>query len=197
MKYNKFSKLPKSCCIFYVKKQILTSCYKLVQGFRVPEKKWLFFIEEDILRNGNGNGNVKLFPLSLLQGNLVITIPKVMTQLQMLYSCWLDQGIAPPTIFCLASWFWHQPLPTVHCSSIFSNSPQIFLPPIQRKWTLSLPQRSSPYRTCVTMSYIHLLHTKWCQDRGQFYFAWVSTPKYIDGSRSVGRISCSLVIPIM
>ena len=35
MKYNKFSKLPKSCCIFYVKKQILTSCYKLVQGFRV------------------------------------------------------------------------------------------------------------------------------------------------------------------
>ena len=32
--------------------------------FWVPEKKQLF-IEEDILRNGNGNVNEKLFPLSL------------------------------------------------------------------------------------------------------------------------------------
>ena len=24
-------------------------------------------------------------------------------------SCWLDQDIAPPTFFSLASWFWRQP----------------------------------------------------------------------------------------
>ena len=24
-------------------------------------------------------------------------------------SCWLDPGKSPPTIFSLASWFWHQP----------------------------------------------------------------------------------------
>ena len=41
---------------------------------------------------------------------------KVITQLQMLYSCWLDQAIAPPTIFSLASWFWRWPLPIVHWS---------------------------------------------------------------------------------
>ena len=35
--------------------------------FWVPEKKQLF-IEEDILRNGNGNGKEKSFPLSLHQG---------------------------------------------------------------------------------------------------------------------------------
>ena len=29
--------------------------------------------------------------------------------LQMLYSCSLDQDIAPPTIFNLASWYWRQP----------------------------------------------------------------------------------------
>ena len=37
--------------------------------FRVSEKND-FYKEEDILRNGNGNGNVKSFPLSLaLKGN--------------------------------------------------------------------------------------------------------------------------------
>ena len=32
-----------------------------------------------------------------------------MAQLRMLYSYWLDQDIAPPTIFSLASW-------PIHCS---------------------------------------------------------------------------------
>ena len=41
--------------------------------------------------------------------SLFSTIPIVMTQLHMLYSCWLDQDIAPYTIFSLASWFWRQP----------------------------------------------------------------------------------------
>ena len=41
--------------------------------------------------------------------SLVSTMLKVMIQLQMLYSCWLDQEIAPPTLFSLASWFWWQP----------------------------------------------------------------------------------------
>ena len=37
--------------------------------------------------------------------SLVSTILKVMTQLQMLYSFWLDKEIAPPTIFSLVLGF--------------------------------------------------------------------------------------------
>ena len=44
--------------------------------------------------------------------------PKILTPFATcsLYSCWLDQDIAPPTFFSLASWFWRQPKPIVHCS---------------------------------------------------------------------------------
>ena len=64
----------------------LSCCYKLEQGSRVTV--YLLFS----------------------------TILKVMTQSQMLYSCWLDQDIAPPTIFSLASCLWRKPKPIVHCS---------------------------------------------------------------------------------
>ena len=60
--------------------------------------------------------------------SLVNTILKVMAQLQMLFSEWLDQDLvgriqikSPTTIFSLASWFWREPLPIV-LGSIFPPS---------------------------------------------------------------------------
>ena len=41
------------------------------------------------------------------------------------YSCWLDQDIAPPTNFSLASWFRCQPQPIVHCSLYLSGTPSL------------------------------------------------------------------------
>ena len=60
-------------------------CYEFVQGFRVT---FLF----------TGLYNTKGYDM----------MADVIQLLVGLASCWLDQGITPPTIFSLAFWFWRQ-----------------------------------------------------------------------------------------